>query len=307
MPISLSDLDLLENGNVTAINPNFSQTIQRSKIINAETITTVMEPTERSWSIVGFFRDDIEGNADYDTLNEMLTRGEVYPFFSSRNDYDAPRFAFVKLAGSGFGFPPGHLLNYTVQCFEVPAWGRISCDTDDVSLLDKIYKRTYRELLSPLWHKCDWALDPYTRYFQYDFYIRNDGDIDLDPVLEIQVPDSLSTVELFYYKNDADGWISVGIWGDAEEWDETVQFTDAGSIAHDVTLDKTTRDGEIADIGLASLRFGCDERVMIKITDLKSDDTGGADAKTKYHSDQLMLRLKVVYTSNVTTWIDSLV
>jgi len=307
MPISLSDLDLLANGNVTAINPTFSQTVQRSKIINAETITTVMEPTERSWSIVGFFRDSIEGNADYDTLNELLTRGDVYPFANSRNDYDAPRFAFVKLAGAGYGFPSGHLLNYSLQCFEVPAWGRTSCDTDNVSLLDKIYRKAYRELLSPLWHKCDWAMDPYTRYFQYDFYVRNDGDADLDPVFEIQVPDSLTSAQLLYYKDDTDKWQEIGYWGDTDSWGDTEEFTDAGPVTHEVTLNATIRDGAVTGVGTASLRFGCEARLMFNITNLKLDDTGGVDAKTKYDSDQLLLRLKIVYESDVTTWIDSLV
>jgi|GEM_PF-2175410 len=303
MPISIGDIDLLKNGNVNNIVPSLVQTVSTSKIVDGETLPKVIGSPERRLTILGFFTDNIDGVADYNRLLNLIMSRKVYLFVVSKVDDSDPIYSFVRPYSLTPEAPAGHKINYTLDCYEVPAWGRTYINTGtSVYLLDLDYSKTYRDLLSPLWVKSGWQLDRYTRYFEYGSYVRNDHTSGQDIILEFQIPDNLSKFRAYY--GNGSTYTLIGDWGGADAWGATKDFTDPQSVAHDMIVNNTIRGGTASSM-TSLLQFGCNKRVLMKITNMSANDAGGADSKTKYGADQLLLRVRVFYSSSEeTTWVD---
>jgi len=301
--IVIGDLDLLAHGTTHMIVPTVAMSTSKSKIIRGETLTKVVGSPDVSLTILGHFSDSAAGISDYKKLMSMILSGNVFILKHSKIDDSDPLYSFIRLISRRTEFPAGHMLYYYVECVDGPAWGRTTVHTGtSIQVLDPNYLKAYDEIISPIWHDCSWLLDQTSKYFEYVFYLRNDYASGQDAILEIQAPDNLSNVKVYY--SNGTSYTLIGDWGGADAWGATKNFTDPQSVAHDMIVNKITRGGTLSGLATASLRLGCNNRIMMKITGLSSNDAGGADSKTKYGKDQLLLKVKVTYSNEETTWID---
>jgi hypothetical protein len=303
MGVTLGDLDLLEYGSVYQVVPQVVKIVSAKRLISGETDYRFMKGVERNYVIRGLFQDDIDGLSHYKKLGDMVASGGVY-LLTVSDEYDSkPIYAFVRPHTLNPDLTAGRHIGYELECWEVPAWGRTYVNSGGyVSLLDLDYVNVGDDLYSPLWYVCDWILDRYTRYFEYAFYIRNDYGTGQNVVLEIQVPNNLSESKVYYYSGSA--FTQVGDWGGNDNWGATKNFIDPKNVSHNVTVNYANR-GESASNMTSLLKLGCMKRILMKITGLGENDAGGADSKTKYGNDQLLLRVRVFYSnSEDTTWVD---
>ncbi|MEM3502240.1 MAG: hypothetical protein QXH16_07575 [Candidatus Bathyarchaeia archaeon] len=303
MGVYLGDLDLLKYGSVYQVVPQVVKIVSAKRLISGETNYKFMKGMERNYVIRGLFDDDYDGLLYYKKLGDMVASGKVYLLIVSDEYGSNPIYAFVRPHTLNPEMSAGRHIGFELECWEVPAWGRTYVNTgDDVCLLDLDYVNVDDDLYAPIWYVCDWVLERYTRYFEYAFYVRNDYKEGQDVVLEIQVPDNLSEVKIYHYKNGV--FNLIGDWGGNDNWGDTKNFTDAKNVSHDVTVNHTTRGGSASNM-TSLLKFGCIKRVLMKITNMGQNDAGGADSKTKYGNDQLLLRVRIFYSTNEdTTWVD---
>ncbi|MGQ9543678.1 MAG: hypothetical protein ACUVTM_06320 [Candidatus Bathyarchaeia archaeon] len=303
MPITLGPLDLLKYGTVYQVTPQIIKIVASKRLISGETIHKFMRGVERNYIIRGMFQDDIDGLSTYMTLSDIVSSGKVYMLVISDIDDQNRIYAFVRPHTLNPDMSAVRHIGYELECLEVPAWGRTYVNTGTgVYLLDLEYLRTMDDLYSPLWHVCNWVLDRYTKYFEYAFYVRNDYEEEQDIILEIQVPDNLSEFKMYYY--DGENFNQIGDWGGDDNWGGAKNFTDPKNVSHNAIVNYTIRGGTASNM-TSLLKFGCMKRVLAKITGISENDAGGAESKTKYGADQLLLRFRISYSENEeTTWVD---
>ena len=128
-------------------------------------------------------------------------------------------------------------------------------------------------------------------WYSYEFYVRNEGDMPQDIILENYVPDSVDKIKVSYYNGRE--YVEVGSW-DYSNFSDTLYFTDSLGYTHYITVNEPVDRGEYTRSGLrASEYYGVIRRVLIQLN-LSGGLVNDPDI---YGRSQLRLRLKIHYNN----------
>lgn len=191
-----------------------------------------------------------------------------------------------------------NVYRYSLTVAGCPAIGFTHVHTDDVYLHDLDYRKNLKAF-DPHFQKFNVSYDTTRFTITCEFYLDNDAASLKHPLIEIQCGDNINKFFLYHYNGSA--WIPIGTWGTgAMAWGTYTNFYDAGTVAHQATVNYGARGSVLTvagggTLGTLSLKLGCKYRILCKISDLSAHS--GTDLTTDYSADQLLLRVALEHSA----------